>query len=126
MPKATIISEYAKEIAGLLSQRTSFFWNEVGSVSLTPIVDRHPNFAYLFPERLIHPLLPKDQPKLLSKELSPSEVIPEDAITLMLFHRIFEGKHPKAGRGFRDFSRKDIIESDTLLGKCVREIGVDL
>jgi len=112
-PQGRVISRYAEKIRRMLSERSSFEWNEVGAWAITPIVDELAESCFLFPEAKIQPITPQTKEAFLSREEPLEPYLAGDPVTFMLFHKIFEGV-------LRDWSEDELLGGDILLSKLFR------
>jgi mannosyltransferase OCH1-like enzyme len=120
IPNGKIIKDYAAKIREMLSSKTVFKWNEVGSLALTPIVNANSETAYLYPQEMIHPLVAGKQHFYMDKSIKVADVINDDTITFMLFHRIFDGENPRVGKGLLEYNIKDLYKGKMLISKLFR------
>ena len=117
-----VISKYCDALRAILKKKTLFKWAEVGAHLVTPIVNEHLDRCYLFREDRIHPVVAEKQ-ELLADEVVPvGEVVPNDAVTLMLFHRIFEQK--VRGVTLKDFSTSDLEGGNSLLSRVIKQYAL--
>ena len=86
---------------------------------LTPIVNAHADKAYLFREDQIHPIVAEKQYKFGDKKINTSDVIPDDALCFMLYHRIFETNVKNIT--LKDCSVADLYKSKMLVSKVFRK-----
>jgi len=113
-----IITAYADALRQTLQAKTVFRWGEVGAHLLTPIVDRNLERVFLFREEQIHPIVAEHQYLLTDANLSIQENIPNDALCLMLFHRIFEQKINDVT--FSQSTAEDLFLGQSFLSKVLQ------
>lgn len=109
-----IISEYADKLRTILEKKTVFGWGECGAHMLTPIVNQYLGSVFLFREEQIHPIVAEKQELFLDVDLTPTAIIPEDALCLMLFHKLFD-------TSLRNITIIDLWNSDMFVSKVLRE-----
>jgi hypothetical protein len=97
----------------MLSERTVFAWADAGAHALTPIVDRHPDRCYLFPEQVLHPINAGKKWLFLSDSQPIEPFLSQDPMMFMLFHRVFEG-------GIGQWTEEQLIGGNILLSKVFR------
>lgn len=119
-----VISEYCDELRAILKEKTIFRWAEVGAHLLTPIVDTRLNDCYLFREDRIHPVVAEHQYLLADTIVPIEDVVPDDAVTLMLFHRIFEQQIK--GVSLEGWTPERLASGNTLLSRIYRSRAVAL
>ncbi|WP_041522448.1 capsular polysaccharide synthesis protein [Gilvimarinus agarilyticus] len=120
--QGVVISKYCEALRAVLKKKTLFRWAEVGAHLVTPIVNEHLDRCYLFREDRIHPVVAEKQ-ELLADEVVPvGEVVPNDAVTLMLFHRIFEQE--VKGVTLKGFSMSDLAKGNYLLSRVIKHYGL--
>ena len=49
------LDKATKHIQDKINEQSVFYWNEIGSDLLTPIIEKFTKDAYIFDEKLIHP-----------------------------------------------------------------------
>lgn len=118
-PGGSIITAYCDQLRMILNEKTEFRWAEVGAHLLTPIVDAALDRCYLFREDRVHPIVAEQQHLLADTTMPVSDVVPQDAITLMLFHRIFE--QDVKGATLKDWTPEQLATSQALLSRVYRE-----
>lgn len=118
-PGGRVITAYCDQLRAILEQKTAFRWAEVGAHLITPIVDADLNLFYQFRESRVHPVVAEQQHLLADTTVPVSEVVPEDAVTLMLFHRIFEQE--VKGVSLKGWEPEDLANSQALLSRVYRE-----
>lgn len=113
-----VITEYCRLLRAALEEKTEFRWAEIGALLLTPIVDAHSERCYLFREDRIHPVVAEKQYLLADKDIAIEEVVPDDAVCLMLFHRIFEQE--VNGMTLKGLTPDDLATGDRLISRVYR------
>lgn len=116
--KGDVVGEYAEELRRILATKQMFSWGEVGAHLLTPIVDAHLEEVYLFREDRIHPVVAEKQDHFCSVWVSARDVVPDDALCFMLFHRIFE--QDVRGVSLKEATPRGLYHGQTLLGEVLR------
>ena len=117
-PKGKVITAYADALRHILEEKTHFKWAEVGAHLLTPIVDQHLACVFLFREEQIHPIVAENQQLLAATDKEIVELIPNDALCLMLFHRIFEQE--VAGASLSNATVQNLYHGTGLISKVLR------
>jgi len=113
-----IIIDYCNKLREIISKKTEFSWGEVGAHLITPIVDENLDRCFIFREDRIQPIVAEEQHLLADTRTNISDVIPPDAITLMLFHRIFE--QPVKGVTLKGWAPTDLASSNALISRVYR------
>jgi hypothetical protein len=113
-----VITDYATELRQILKKKTRFKYAEVGAHLLTPIVNQHQDSVFLFSEEQIHPIVAEKQELLAALDKEVIDIIPNDALCLMLFHRIFE--QDVKGACLSQATLKDLYYGDWLISKVMR------
>ena len=106
----------------MLAEKIIYKWWEIGSLKLTPIVDEKLYHAFVYPEVDVHPLTNNRQDEYLSKDTEPRDVIREEALTFMPFHRIFDGDIPELGSGLKNHDLDELYNGDILLSMVFRSV----
>jgi hypothetical protein len=120
-PRAQIITTYATALRQILAEKTHFEkWAEVGANLLTPIVDQHLDCVFLFREEQIQPIVAEKQELLAALDKEVVNLIPNDAICLMLFHKIFEQE--VRGASLSQATLKNLYYGDWLISKVIRTV----
>ena len=78
-----------------------------------------PDSCYQFRENRVHPIVAEQQHLLADTTVPVSEVVPVDAVTLMLFHRIFE--QDVKGVSLKGWGLEDLANSQALISRVYRE-----
>jgi len=117
-----IMTIYANLLRKMLAEKTIYKWGEIGSRMLTEIVNDNPEHAHIYPEAHVHPLTNNQQAEYLSPEIEPADVISDEALIFMLFHRIFDGEIPKLGAGLKHHGLDDLYYGEFLLSKIFRGV----
>ena len=116
-----IITMYANHMRYELHRRTGYDWGEVGSRSLTPLVNGNLDYAAVFPERRIHPIINNEQENFADTTLRPADVLQSDALICMLFHGVFDESHHRQKGLLARYGTRDLYYADNLLGRILRE-----
>lgn len=112
-PNGVIITEYAKLLRAMLSERTAFAWADAGATAITPIVDQHLDRCFLFPEQMLHPINASEKWLFLSERQPIKPFLSEDPMMFMLFHRMFESE-------VGQWTEEQLIGGNILLSKVFR------
>jgi hypothetical protein len=115
-----VITAYAEALRKILKEKTQFKWAEVGAHLLTPIVDQHLDSVFLFREEQIHPIVAEKQELLVATDKEVDDLVPKEALCLMLFHRIFEQE--VRGASLSNAALHNLYYSDWFISKVVRTV----
>lgn len=90
----------------------------MGAHLLTPIVDQHLDLVFLFREEQIHPIVAENQQLLAATDKEIDELIPDDALCLMLSYRIFE--QVVAGASLENATVHNLCHGNEFISKVLR------
>lgn len=109
-----VICEYTNEQNNRLNKTRTFDFTDLGDVALNPIANKLKREIYFIPEREIQVVTFEESEKiLLSKSVTPSELLNGNESVFMLYNGIFKSQ-------LKGWTIRELYDSDYLVSKIFR------
>ncbi|MAT52328.1 MAG: hypothetical protein CMK32_14215 [Porticoccaceae bacterium] len=113
-PFGELISRYTAAQTDAISRRKIFDFTGLGDTTLNPIVDDHQDGIYYIPEREVQAVTYEEsEAMLLSRDLTPEDVIKGNESVFMLYKGIFQNQ-------LKGISLQDLYYGDMLVSRVYR------